>query len=118
MFVTKDSWTRESFDTGAKRDTSVWKTRWDLIPVEALKRVAELYTRWAVKYEENNRKKGIPVSRMYESALRHLMSRRLNPNSDEDELSAVIFNIMWIIYFQEKGRKELFDWEFELHIKM
>lgn len=115
-FITKDSGERENFETWAVRDTSKWKLRWDLIPVEALKRVAGIYTRGAEKYDDNNWKKGIPVSRMYESALRHLMSWRLNPNSEEDELAAVIFNLLGIMYFQETGRTDLFNWEFQNHI--
>lgn len=56
--------------------------------------------KWAEHYGERNREKGIPVERMYESALRHLMQYKLDPRG-EDHLCAVLFNVMGIIHFQE-----------------
>src|ERR1044071_2233252 len=62
-FVTKDSGERESFDTGAVRDTQDGKPRYDLIPPKGLKRVAEVYARGSVKYDDHNWRKGMPSSR-------------------------------------------------------
>jgi hypothetical protein len=107
-FVTKDSGSRQSFDTGAVRDTQDGKPRFDLIPNKALTRVAELYARGAIKYGDRNWEKGMPASRFYSSALRHLFQHGRG-EVDEDHLAAVIFNCLAIMQFQEEGRKDLLD---------
>jgi len=99
-FTVKDSWEREEFETGARRDTNEWKPRYDLISPFALKRLAEHMAKWAEKYWEHNREKWIPSTRCYESAIRHLMQFSMWDRS-EDHLSAVLFNVMAIIHFQE-----------------
>lgn len=103
-FITKDSGERQSFDSGAVRDTEKGKPRFDLIPPDALTRVAMLYARGADKYGDRNWEKGMPVSRFYSSALRHLFQYGQG-DIDEDHLSAVIFNCLAIIHFQEKDKK-------------
>lgn len=101
VFTTKDSWEREEFDTWSKRDTNKWKPRFDLISPFALKRIADLMARWAEKYWERNRELWQPEERFLESWLRHLYQYIMWDRS-EDHLSAVCFNIMAIIHFQEK----------------
>ncbi len=101
-----DSGERIEVPTGAVRDTNEGKIRWDLIPVEALKRVALHYTNGAKKYDDNNWKKGIPTERFIESAMRHFMQYRLG-EKDEDHLSDVVFNILGIIYNEEKSSGEV-----------
>ena len=98
----KDSGKREKYETGAVRDTNEGKIRWDLLPIEALKRVAIHYTDGAKKYDDNNWKLGIPTGRFVESACRH-WSQYLLGETDEDHLSAVIFNILGIIWNEEKN---------------
>jgi len=113
----KDSGKRQEYPTGAVRDTSENKIRWDLLPVEALKRVAIHYTNGAKKYAPNNWKKGIPTDRFIESAMRHFMQWRLGER-DEDHLSAVVFNIFGIIYNEEKeNMPEWFKKELEEKLK-
>ncbi len=107
-FVTKDSGAREEYETGARRDTQAGKTRWDLIPPLALKRVADLYARGAVKYDEWNWAKGIKMSRCYASAFRHLMQWVFG-DKDEDHLAAVVFNIFCIMHYEETGRTDVDD---------
>ncbi len=112
-FITKDSGQREEFESGMVRDTQDDKPRFDLIPPLALKRVAELYGRGAVKYTPFNWAKGSPFSRFYASAFRHLMQYAMGDKS-EDHLSAVCFNVLSIIHLEEVGRKDLDDmpqWE-------
>lgn len=106
IFEIIDSGERLEYPTGAVRDTNNGKIRWDLIPVEALKRVALHYTNGAKKYGDNNWKKGIPTERFIESAMRHFMQYRLG-EKDEDHLSAVVFNILGIIYNEEKSSGEV-----------
>jgi len=103
VFVIKDSGKRVEFPSGAVRDTTEGKIQWDLLPMEALKRVAQHYTNGAKKYEANNWKKGISTERFKESAFRHWAEYLLG-ETDEDHLSAVIFNILGIIYNEEKER--------------
>jgi len=134
---TKDSGQRQKFQTGAQRDTSQGKPRFDLIDIEVLdimqqvaggeplvidgseplhtgflpaqevredlipelmlNRLGGLYHRGAQKYSDNNWKRGIPLSRIYESLFRHLIQWRAGDTS-EDHLAAVIWNataLMW-----------------------
>lgn len=101
MFVTKDSGVRQHYATGARRDTQSGKGRYDLIPPEALRRLAQLYERGAAKYGDRNWEVGIPVSRCFSSALRHLM-QALASEADEDHLAAVLFNVAAIITYRER----------------
>jgi hypothetical protein len=103
-FVTKDSGEREEYPTGARRDTQAGKPRYDLIPIEALTRWAELMARGAEKYGDRNWEKGIPTERFYASALRHLLQWR-SGDSTEDHLSAVLFNIGGIIFNEVHGNE-------------
>jgi hypothetical protein len=103
-----DSGKREEFKTGAVRDINEGKPRFDLIPPLALLRIANHYANGARKYNEWNWSKGMKFSRFYESALRHLVEYALG-YENEDHLSAVIFNLMSIIHFQELERKDLND---------
>jgi hypothetical protein len=102
-FITKDSGKREDFDSGAKRDTQEGKPRYDLVPPLALKRVAELYARGAVKYGAHNWSKGIQYSRCFASLLRHAYQWAVG-EKDEDHLAAVVFNSLCIMHFESAGR--------------
>ena len=104
-FKIKDSGKREQFPSGAVRDTTEGKIRWDLVPIEALRRVAIHYTNGAKKYEANNWKKGISTERFIESATRHWAEYRLGER-EEDNLSAVIFNVLGIIYNEEMEKRQ------------
>jgi len=102
----KDSGERIKYPTGAVRDTNKGKIRWDLVPKECLKRVAIHYTEGSKKYDDNNWKKGIPTERFEESMERHMMQYLLG-ETDEDHLSAVVFNVFGIMYNQlKKEHKE------------
>ena len=104
-FVTKDSGQREDFDTGARRDVRMGKGRYDLLPVAAIRRLAELMERGAVKYGERNFEKGMPFSRYLDSAARHLF-QALDGQTDEDHLAAVLFNIASVMHHQDKIEKK------------
>ncbi len=107
-FVTKDSGKRQNFETGMVRDTQEGKPRYDLIPVEGLRRLADLYARGAEKYDDDNWKKGQPFSRVYASLFRHMMAWREGDRS-EDHMAAVAWNAMAIMYYEEK-KPELDDY--------
>lgn len=97
MYTTNDSGERVDFSTGSKRDTNEGKSRVDLIWIGFLFRLGDLLARGAKKYGENNWMLGQPISRSYESALRHLLSWR-EGETTEDHLAAVCFNVMSIMY--------------------
>lgn len=108
QFITKDSGERQQFESGAQRDTENNKPRYDLIPITALKRLADLYARGALKYNEHNWRSGIPKSRCFSSAFRHLMQFAAG-DTTEDHLAAVCFNLFCIIHFEEMNRIDLDD---------
>jgi len=98
-FITKDSGKREEFTSGAVRDTQDNKPRYDLIPPKGLRRVADLYARGAVKYEDHNWRKGMPSTRFMASMMRHAEAYRAG-DRDEDHIAAVIFNALALIEFE------------------
>jgi len=108
----KDSGTREQFPSGAVRDTQDGKPRPDRVlywlPIEALERVATHYENGARKYDRDNWRKGIPASRCLASAFRHLFQWMLG-DWTEDHLSAVVFNVLCIITWEQTGRTDLLD---------
>lgn len=106
-YETKDSGARESFDTGAVRDSRIGKGRFDLVPPRPHKRVAQLYERGAAKYSEWNWAKGMPFSRFLDSAERHLNDYKSGDRS-EDHLAAIAFNVYAIMH-QEELAPELDD---------
>lgn len=108
----KDSGKRESFGTGAVRDTEEGKPRLDLllkyIPMPCLMRITQHYVNGAKKYGDHNWQKGIPASRCISSALRHAWQYLIGDFS-EDHLSAVVFNIVCIIYWEETRNLKMQD---------
>ena len=96
-FVTKDSGKHIEYATGMKRDTNEGKGRYDLISPLALRRLAQILERGAVKYDAHNWEKGSPYSRLMESTLRHL-NQYLEGMRDEDHLAAAMFGCMVMIH--------------------
>ena len=96
----KDSGNRKEFSTGAVRDIQEGKGRFDLIPYEMMERLAKHYEAGAKKYGERNWQKGIPSWSCVNSAMRHL-AKYNDGWKDEDHLSAVIFNIAAIMYYEK-----------------
>ena len=107
-FDVKDSGQRQQFETGAVRDTAVGKSRPDLVSQHFLNRLGAHLAKGALKYTDNNWKKGMPLSRFWASAWRHMVAVGMG-KTDEDHLSAVAFNIMAIVHFQELNRHDLDD---------
>lgn len=107
-YVVKDSGARASFATGAVRDTDEGKSRPDLISAPFLLRLGIHLAKGAKKYKERNWELGIPASRCFGSALRHLLQWSLGMR-DEDHLAAAAFNIMAIMHFEELKREDLLD---------
>lgn len=113
-FEVKDSGARQSFDTGAVRDTNEGKGCFDLISPIFLKRLACQLQAGAAKYSSRNWEAGMPVTRCFDSAVRHLYSH-LEGERSEDHLAAAAFNIMAIIHVEEMVKRgklphELVNW--------
>lgn len=95
------------FDTGAQRDSAEGKPRMSLVPHDALKSVMMRYLDGAEAYGENNWKKGMKNSVLYDSTMRHLMAYWTGDES-EDHLGAALWNIMGLIDNDNK-RPEMDD---------
>lgn len=102
----KDSGTRESFETGSKRDTREGKGRFDLITPFAMFRLARHYENGAKKYDDRNWEKGQPIMRYWDSANRHMwkwLQNNLSGNpQDEDHLAAALWNLAAMIDHEER----------------
>lgn len=96
-----DSGDRRQFDTGAERDMEVGKGRCDLLPACALLRLARHYEAGANKYSDRNWEKGMPISVMLDSGIRHLL-KYLDGHTDEDHLVAAAWNILGAMWMEEK----------------
>lgn len=103
----KDSGERTEFETGAVRDMVKGKGLMVVMPFEALLRLSMHYEAGAEKYGRWNYDKGIPVSSLADSALRHL-TKYLAGCDDEDHLSACAFNVLGAMQM-ENTKPELID---------
>ena len=99
--ITKDSGSRRSFDTGSQRDAATDKGRYDLVTPIALRRLAGLYERGAVKYNARNWEKGQPLSVYLDCAMRH-MQKHLMGYRDEDHLAAAIWNVAGMMHTEHQ----------------
>jgi hypothetical protein len=88
----KDSGTRREFGTGAVRDMSSGKGRFDLIPWRAIRALAIHYEKGCIKYGDRNWEKGIPVGSFLDSAMRHL-AQVIDGRDDENHLIAALWNL-------------------------
>lgn len=85
------------YESGFRRDVQDGKPRYDLIPGELLKRLAELYARGAEKYGDNNwqlARSEEELQRFKASAFRHFEQWRNEWDPEEDHAVAVMFNII------------------------
>ena len=98
-YVTKDSGKREQHPTGMQRDNRTGKGRYELLPPIAIRRLAQLYERGAVKYYSRNWEKGGPLSRFMDSALRHIF-QFLEGDREEDHLSGAVFNLFAVMHIE------------------
>jgi hypothetical protein len=105
MFETKDSGERLKFASGMVRDTATDKTKYHLVfSGPMFKRWAELLTRGAVKYDEDNWMKAngpAELKRFRESAVRHFI-QWLDGDIDEDHAAAILFNVNGAEYVKER----------------
>ena len=86
---------------------------------EAYRRLAIHYQNGAKKYDKNNWKKGQPISRYYDSAIRHLWKIQAELN-DEDHYAALFWNLVAIVQTKQDIKnghlpKELNDFPFTIN---
>lgn len=105
-FVIQDSGNHEVLESGMVRDSKTGKGRHDLISPIALKRLAQHYETGALKYDERNWEKGAPMSKHFDSAVRHL-NDFLEGKRDEDHLIASAWNIFAAVHVEEMVRRGL-----------
>ena len=95
---------KKTFETGAQRQDSSGKGRFDLIPFYPLLRLARHYEAGAKKYAPWNWTKGMPLSRMMDSAMRHL-GNFVDGDRTEDHLAAALWNICGYIWAEREIRQ-------------
>ena len=111
QFITKDSGERQSFTSGAVRDTQKGKGRYDLLSPLALRRLSQLYERGAEKYKPRNWESGMPISRYVDSGIRHFFNY-LEGERTEDHPAAVMWNSAGIIHTEEMIKRGLMPKEY------
>ncbi len=92
----KDSGERRVFETGAVRDKTTGKGRFDLLPPYAIFRLARHYEKGGQKYADRNWEGGMPLHSFYDSGYRHLVQFWAG-KTDEDHLAACFWNIACLI---------------------
>src|SRR3990167_765432 len=93
----KDDGTRRTYETGARRSSPDGKGRYDLIPPEALRRLALVYERGAALHGDHNWRKSFPFSRLISSAMRHLQQFIEGADTTEDHLAQSAWNLFAIM---------------------
>lgn len=92
----KDSGARSEFTTGAVRDVQKGKGRCDLLPMRAMLELAKIYEVGAMKYDDRNWEKGIPLSRYLDSGMRHIF-KWTKGDRDEPHLVQACWNFMCLL---------------------
>lgn len=101
----KDGEPKVEYTTGGVRGNPGGKGRYDLLPPYAIHRIARHFENGAVKYEDRNWERGLPVMRYLDSALRHTF-QLLDGDTSEDHAAAAIWNLMCYmqtLYWVEEG---------------
>lgn len=95
---------------GVKNDRLDGKIMWELVPIECIEEIAELYTKGASKYAPNNwQKLENGVDRYYAALLRHLVAWRkgedIDPDTKSRHLAAVAWNAIALMYLTKKNNE-------------
>lgn len=87
--------------TGAKRNPATGKGRFDLLPPRALKEVAIHFQNGADRFGDRNWERGMPLSWLMDSALRHSFAA-LEGQTDENHAVAAAWN--WLCFLETRAR--------------
>ena len=88
----KDSGERIEYNSGALRDITTNKGRFDLISPIFLKRLAVVCEKGGRKYSDRNWEKGMPLMRFIDSAERHINDHK-EGKRDEDHIVQAAWNL-------------------------
>lgn len=92
----------QSYEGGSFREAVPGKGLYSCMPMNALTRLSRRYEYGAVKYGRADAyKDGLPVSRCWDSAMRHLVAY-MSGNNSEDHLAACVWNCMAMMYMEEE----------------
>lgn len=98
--------------TGALKDTA-GKSRIDLVPAESIEALGDVLAYGASKYEDHNWEKGIPFSKTYAAAMRHLLKWHKGIDLDDESglhhMEHAFTNIMMIVTQIRRDRTDLDD---------
>jgi len=94
---------KQTFSTGAQRDTHAQKPRPDLMSPYAALRIGEILRAGAEHYGDRNWEKGIPISRCIASLERHLVAYKQGLRN-EDHMAQLACNAMFILHNEEAIR--------------
>ncbi|SEA05604.1 hypothetical protein SAMN04515656_10329 [Eubacterium aggregans] len=87
---------QRQFSTGAVRDDATGKGRCDLLPPNAILKLAKHFEKGSTHYGDRNWEKGIPTHSFLDSGMRHLLKYSAG-YTDEDHLTAAIWNLMCLL---------------------
>lgn len=120
----KHSGELDNFGSGAVREKRKGKGRCDLLPACSLLRLAKHFEDGSEHYGDRNWEKGMPISIMLDSGIRHLL-KYMDGQDDEDHLCAAAWNILNAMWMEEKrpdmqdiparGKNNLEDMGGEIH---
>lgn len=99
-----DSGKRETFSTGAVRDSAEGKPRPDLFSPFAMERIGAWLELGSRKYEPRNWEKGMEFSRVASSLHRHLM-KFMQHDQTEDHLAAICVNASFLMHYEAMIRR-------------
>lgn len=97
-------------NTSRKNDFLDNKRRWDLLPLDLIEKVVDVYTAGAKKYGDHNWENLENGYNRYKAALfRHLLEYEKGNVIDEDtgceHLAQVVWNALALLYFSHKSDK-------------
>ena len=98
-FKLRDSGKRKTYSSGAMRERNTGKGRFDLISPFALMRLALIYEKGAMKYDDRNWEKGEPFTRFIDSAMRHIV-QYMQGDREEDHLAQAAWNLFSILHLE------------------
>lgn len=88
---------------------NVGKTRWSLMDFESLEPLVQVLEFGATKYSRDNWKKGMPVSEICDSLLRHLIAFMSGEDDDKESnlphIGHILCNAMFLSYNQRHNAR-------------
>ncbi len=103
-----DAGGRKEYNTGMQREDDENRGMPSLISPHMLTRLSKHMELGAKKYSEHNWMKGANYQRFIDSIYRHTIAFQKG-DTTEDHLSAIIFNAMAMVHFDETGRANELD---------